>query len=179
MPYYSGRQVRLQCIPVAGGLRIRLSFSGRLDHAKATSGSWERKPQSALWIQVQDNQAAFAPDLLTLSGPLQLRIQAMGERSVYIDLYKDGGLMFSGKAEKSLWAWRWKLLPGGYGTSTIESDPAMIKGTIQTCSSKSNDSNKLNESHQPHESRKSQAEPGGATQGSMRRSVSGAGHYGK
>ncbi|MEQ8353637.1 MAG: hypothetical protein RH862_19330 [Leptospiraceae bacterium] len=116
MPWYSGRQVLVQGIPDASGLRFRLVFSGRSDHSKQSSGAWEKKPEAALWLRCSETSAEITADLLTVPGCL--RIQALNEKTIYLDLHQDGALLFSGKVHRSLWALRIKLLPGSLRKDT-------------------------------------------------------------
>ncbi|MBI40166.1 MAG: hypothetical protein CMF59_11240 [Leptospiraceae bacterium] len=114
LPWYSGRSVRILGLPESNGIRFRLHFSGRSDHSSQSSGSWERKPGAALWLRCDERKAEFAPDFLSISGPISMRIQALGEKTIYLDLQQEGALLFSGKAHRSLWAFRMKFLPGSY-----------------------------------------------------------------
>ncbi|HBS03698.1 MAG TPA: hypothetical protein DEA96_01955 [Leptospiraceae bacterium] len=111
LPWYSGRSVQILGLPESEGIRFRLTFSGRSDHSPESSGSWERKPGAALWLSCDDRQATFEPDFLSVQGSVSMRIQALGEKTIYLDLHQEGALLFSGKAHRSFWALRMKFMP--------------------------------------------------------------------
>ncbi|MCB1168877.1 MAG: hypothetical protein KDK25_01000 [Leptospiraceae bacterium] len=105
-PEYSGRSAGVLGIARQNTLFLRLKFGHALDHDSRAAGSWEKKPGAALLFAFDDGEGEFAPDMVTMKqDSLILRLQALDEKTVYLDLQKNGGLLFSGKVHRSLRAW--------------------------------------------------------------------------
>ncbi|MCB1138160.1 MAG: hypothetical protein KDK23_05355 [Leptospiraceae bacterium] len=105
-PEYSGRSAGILGFVRQSSLLLRLKFGHTLDHDSRAAGSWERKPGSALYFAFAESAGDFAPDMVTLKQEgLVLRLQALDEKTLYLDLQRDGGLLFSGKVHRSLRAW--------------------------------------------------------------------------
>lgn len=111
MPRFSGRSVRILGLPITGGLRLRLKFARHCDHESRTSGSWEALPGAARMFHFYEEDAQFFADLVQYRGPdSTLSIQALNEKTIYLDLQQEGGLLFSGKAARAFGAQTLRLM---------------------------------------------------------------------